>query len=123
MFINFADKAVLGLAAQPLMAELKLSPEQFGLIGSAFFLLFPLSAVLVGFVTNRVAARHSPLAGAGAPRPSRSFRAAGQRLIAKMRRRPPCVPASAPVSWRQARSNGHREQRPGDSTGSSAQGR
>src|SRR5258708_28345769 len=62
MFINFADKAVLGLAAQPLMAELKLSPEQFGLIGSAFFLLFPLSAVLVGFVTNRVPARHSLLA-------------------------------------------------------------
>src|ERR1700704_5063054 len=62
MFINFADKAVLGLAAQPLMAELKLSPEQFGLIGSAFFLLFPVSAVLVGFVTNRVAARHSLLA-------------------------------------------------------------
>ena len=54
MFINFADKAVLGLAAQPLMAELKLSPEQFGLIGSAFFLLFPVSAVLVGFVTDRV---------------------------------------------------------------------
>ena len=51
MFINFADKAVLGLAAQPLMAELQLSPEQFGLIGSAFFLLFPVSAVLVGFVT------------------------------------------------------------------------
>jgi MFS transporter, ACS family, D-galactonate transporter len=62
MFINFADKAVLGLAAQPLMAELKLSPEQFGLIGSAFFLLFPVSAVLVGFVTNRVAARHTLLA-------------------------------------------------------------
>jgi MFS family permease len=62
MFINFADKAVLGLAAQPLMTELKLSPEQFGLIGSAFFLLFPVSAVLVGFVTNRVAARHSLLA-------------------------------------------------------------
>jgi MFS transporter, ACS family, D-galactonate transporter len=62
MFINFADKAVLGLAAQPLMAELKLRPEQFGLIGSAFFLLFPVSAVLVGFVTNRVAARHSLLA-------------------------------------------------------------
>jgi MFS transporter, ACS family, D-galactonate transporter len=62
MFINFADKAVLGLAAQPLMADLKLSPEQFGLIGSAFFLLFPLSAVLVGFVTNRVPARHTLLA-------------------------------------------------------------
>jgi ACS family D-galactonate transporter-like MFS transporter len=62
MFINFADKAVLGLAAQPIMRELKLSPEQFGLVGSVFFLLFPLSAVLVGFVTNRAQARHSLLA-------------------------------------------------------------
>ena len=33
MLINFADKVVVGLAAQPIMAELKLSPEQFGLLG------------------------------------------------------------------------------------------
>lgn len=56
MLINFADKAVLGLAATPMMAELKLTPEQFGLLGSAFYLLFPVSAVVAGFITNRRAA-------------------------------------------------------------------
>ncbi len=61
MLINFADKMVVGLAANPIMAELKLSPEQFGLIGSAFFFVFPFSAVAVGFITNRVQARHTLL--------------------------------------------------------------
>ncbi len=53
MLINFADKAVVGLAAVPIMQELSLTPKQFGLLGSAFFLLFSVSAVLVGFVANR----------------------------------------------------------------------
>lgn len=57
MLINFADKVVVGLAARPIMEELKLTPEQFGLIGSSFFFLFAVSAVLVGFVVNRVRAR------------------------------------------------------------------
>jgi fucose permease len=54
MLINFADKMVIGLAAKPIMDELKLSPEQFGLIGSAFFFVFPFAAVAVGFITNHV---------------------------------------------------------------------
>jgi MFS family permease len=58
MLINFADKVVVGLAAQPIMTELKLTPEQFGLIGSSFFFLFAISAVLVGFITNRVQTRY-----------------------------------------------------------------
>lgn len=57
MLINFADKVVVGLAAVPLMKDLDLTPEQFGDIGSAFFLLFAVSAVLVGFLTNRVPAK------------------------------------------------------------------
>ena len=61
MLINFADKVVVGLAAQPIMAELNLKPEQFGLIGSSFFFLFALSAVIVGFITNRVQTRHTLL--------------------------------------------------------------
>ena len=61
MLINFADKVVVGLAAQPIMAELNLDPEQFGLIGSSFFFLFALSAVIVGFITNRVQTRHTLL--------------------------------------------------------------
>src|SRR5262249_17951136 len=57
MVINFADKAVVGLGAGPMMRELRLTPKQFGLVGSAFFLLFWLSAVVTGFVVNRVQTR------------------------------------------------------------------
>ncbi len=51
--VNFADKSVVGLAAVPIMQELHLTPKQFGLLGSAFFLLFSVSGVLVGFLANR----------------------------------------------------------------------
>ncbi|HKV13555.1 MAG TPA: MFS transporter [Reyranella sp.] len=57
MMVNFADKAVVGLAAGPIMRDLHLTNEQFGEIGSAFFLLFSISAALVGFIVNRVATR------------------------------------------------------------------
>jgi MFS family permease len=57
MLTNFADKIVVGLAAVPIMTELKLDPEQFGLLGSSFFLLFSVAAVAVGFVVNRIATR------------------------------------------------------------------
>ncbi len=59
MLINFADKVVVGLAAQPIMKELNLDPKQFGLIGSSFFFLFAVSAVVVGFVSNRVQTRRT----------------------------------------------------------------
>src|SRR5262249_8127813 len=54
MLINFADKAIIGLAGVPIMAELNLTPKQFGLVGSSFFLLFSVSAVVTGFIVNRV---------------------------------------------------------------------
>ncbi len=57
MMVNFADKIVVGLAGVPIMAEMKLEPEQFGLLGSAFFFLFSISAIAVGFLVNRVATR------------------------------------------------------------------
>jgi MFS transporter, ACS family, D-galactonate transporter len=57
MVINFADKAVVGLAAVPIMHDLNLSPKQFGLLGSSFFLMFALSAVVTGFIVNRVQTR------------------------------------------------------------------
>ncbi len=57
MLVNFADKAIIGLAAGPMMRELNLDHAQFGSIGSAFFLLFSLSAVLVGFIANRVSTK------------------------------------------------------------------
>lgn len=57
MLVNFADKAVIGLASVPIMRELRLSNTQFGELGSAFFLLFSVSGVAVGFLANRVRAK------------------------------------------------------------------
>jgi MFS family permease len=57
MLMNFADKIVVGLAGVPIMTDLRLEPEQFGLLGSSFFFLFSISAVAVGFIANRIAAR------------------------------------------------------------------
>jgi ACS family D-galactonate transporter-like MFS transporter len=62
MAINFADKAVIGIAAVPIMRDLNLTPRQFGLIGSSFFLLFAVSAIITGFVVNRVQTRWALLA-------------------------------------------------------------
>ena len=57
MLVNFADKIVVGLAGVPIMTELKLEPEQFGLLGSSFFFLYSIAAIAVGFLVNRVATR------------------------------------------------------------------
>jgi MFS family permease len=57
MLVNFADKIVVGLAGVPIMKDLGLSPEQFGLLSSSFFLLFSISAVAVGFLVNRIDTR------------------------------------------------------------------
>jgi len=62
MVVNFADKAVIGIAAVPIMQELKITPSQFGLIGSSFFLLFALSAIVTGFVVNHMQTRWALLA-------------------------------------------------------------
>jgi MFS family permease len=57
MLVNFADKIVVGLAGVPIMTDLKLEPEQFGLLGSSFFFLFSIAAVVVGFIVNRIDTR------------------------------------------------------------------
>jgi MFS family permease len=54
LLVNFADKVVVGLAGVPIMTDLGLSPEQFGLLGSSFFFLYAISAIAVGFIVNRV---------------------------------------------------------------------
>lgn len=55
--VNFADKAVLGLVAEPAMRDLGLSASQFGFIGGAFFFLFAITAILVGFLAGIVPSR------------------------------------------------------------------
>src|SRR5262245_32178910 len=57
MLVNFADKIVVGLAGVPIMTDLKLEPTQFGLLGSSFFFLFSISAIVVGFIVNSVPTR------------------------------------------------------------------
>ena len=52
--INFADKAVLGLAAVPIIKELHLSPAQYGLVSGSIFWLFALSSVLVTAWSDRI---------------------------------------------------------------------
>ncbi|MER5945786.1 MFS transporter [Streptomyces sp. NPDC001904] len=54
MMVNFADKSVLGLAADEIRADLHLNATQFGLANSAFFLLFSVSAIAVGMAADRV---------------------------------------------------------------------
>jgi MFS family permease len=57
MLVNFADKIIVGLAGQPIMKDLNLTPKEFGFLGSAFFFLFSISAVAVGFLVNKVSTR------------------------------------------------------------------
>jgi hypothetical protein len=45
MGLNYADKGILGFAAQPIMRDFKLSPVEFGYLGSSFFLLFAVSGI------------------------------------------------------------------------------
>lgn len=52
--INFADKAVLGLVAESVMSDLGVTSTEFGYIGSAFFLLFAVSGIIVGFIAEKV---------------------------------------------------------------------
>uniref|UniRef100_UPI000A8EF55F MFS transporter n=1 Tax=Streptomyces aureus TaxID=193461 RepID=UPI000A8EF55F len=54
MMINFADKSVLGLAADAIRQDLGLSASAFGLASSAFFLLFSISGAAVGLLADRV---------------------------------------------------------------------
>jgi hypothetical protein len=50
MGLNYADKGILGFAAQPIMRDFKLSPVEFGYLGSSFFLLFAVSGIVLGFL-------------------------------------------------------------------------
>lgn len=55
--ISNADKAIIGFASVPIMDELGLNAEQWGIVGSVFFLLYSLSAVLGGMLADKVGTR------------------------------------------------------------------
>lgn len=54
MMLNWADKAVLGIAAVPIMKELHITPEAFGLVGSAMFLTFGLAQIIAAPIADRI---------------------------------------------------------------------
>lgn len=54
MFVNFADKIVLGVTAPSLMRDLNISPSQYGYLASAFFIAFVASAIPVGLISDRI---------------------------------------------------------------------
>ncbi|WP_346006793.1 MFS transporter [Janibacter terrae] len=60
--VNYADKAVYGIIAQPLARELGLTSAEIGLVGSIFFLLFTLGGFSAGLI-KRVAGLRWALAG------------------------------------------------------------
>ncbi|MEU9828445.1 MFS transporter [Micromonospora chersina] len=57
MMINFADKSIVGLAADPIREDLGLSATQFGTANSAFFLLFSIFGAVGGLLADRVRPR------------------------------------------------------------------
>ncbi|MEV7195623.1 MFS transporter [Streptomyces sp. NPDC093510] len=59
MVVNFADKAVLGLAGPAIRADFGLTRQEFGTAQSAFFALFSVAALGVSLLTRRV--RTTPL--------------------------------------------------------------
>ncbi|MET9677540.1 MFS transporter [Streptomyces sp. NPDC006482] len=54
MLVNFADKAVLGLAGPGIMREFDISRQEFGAAQAAFFALFSVSALAVSALTRKV---------------------------------------------------------------------
>jgi MFS family permease len=54
MVINYADKLVVGIVAIPMRAELGISAAEYGFVGSSFFFLFSISAIVTGFLSDRI---------------------------------------------------------------------
>lgn len=56
-FINFLDKAVIGLSAVHIMKEMDLTPTEFGLVNSIFFVLFIPLQLIGGLLADRFESR------------------------------------------------------------------
>ncbi|SDG74074.1 Sugar phosphate permease [Planococcus glaciei] len=51
--LNYTDKSVLGLAAEPIMTGLGLSYDEFGMVGSSFFAAYAVGSLVLGTLTYR----------------------------------------------------------------------
>ena len=61
MMISWADKAILGIVAVPLMRDLEITPQQFGLLGSAVFMLFGVAQFVAAPIANKVKSKWAGL--------------------------------------------------------------
>ncbi|EIK93485.1 major facilitator superfamily transporter [Pseudomonas sp. M47T1] len=57
MVISVLDKTIFAFAGPQIIDELHLSAQEFGFVGSAFFFLYSLSGIGVGFLANRFPTR------------------------------------------------------------------
>lgn len=57
MIINFADKSIVGLAAVPIMKEFNLSYADWGLVGSSYYWLYPVTGVVGAAWADRAGAK------------------------------------------------------------------
>lgn len=57
MMVSWADKAILGIVAVPLMKDLGITPAEFGLLGSAVFALFGVAQFVAAPIANRIQAK------------------------------------------------------------------
>ena len=60
--VNYADKAVLGIIAQPLARELGMTSSQIGLVGSLFFVTFTVGGFFAGPLAKYLTLRWALLA-------------------------------------------------------------
>ncbi|MEU5979679.1 MFS transporter [Streptomyces sp. NPDC047315] len=57
MFVNYADKVVVGLAGVDMKKDLGLGSDEFGIIQSSFFWLFAVGCILGGWLAGKVKVR------------------------------------------------------------------
>lgn len=55
--VNFADKSIVGLAAAQIMNELDLSYAEWGLVGSSYYWLYPVTGVIGAAWADRIGAK------------------------------------------------------------------
>lgn len=55
--VNFADKSIVGLAAAQIMKELDLSYAEWGLVGSSYYWLYPVTGVIGAAWADKIGAK------------------------------------------------------------------
>lgn len=55
--LNFADKSIVGLAAVPIMNELDLSYAEWGLVGSSYYWLYPVTGIFGAAWADKIGAK------------------------------------------------------------------